>query len=440
MSNLSNAELVNCFNRLMKNETVVTVSLLEYLGEIEERKLYLEEGYSSMFDWMHNKYKYSRGAAWRRIKSAMAMRQYPMLKDLLLSRELNITTLSSLANHLTAENALSRIEMCRGKTEREIEQLVALFDAESENSNTVINYKGNKVRKEKVKVIAVKKDAPSCKAENSKNLELFADFNSVKSSEISESAECAEISDIADGNAAKDGQEVSSGDEESSSKPEFVYRIVLTADQELFDQLEELRINLSTKLPRGSSYSELIKHAVVSCNKAMCKQPKTKSHSGKLETIALKDTSSVGSPKAEQNLETDQNPEIGQKVDQIEAQDQMVGQNVPHILGEVEQLVTEMRITKKGKVPNTAAKHSRYIPKKVAAEVRARDGNCCSFVGKDGKRCSSQWDLEIDHIVPHCLGGANEPSNLQLLCRAHNCHRAEQMFGKEFVQKKSKQS
>ncbi len=140
MSNLSNAELVNCFNRLMKNETAVTVSLLEYLGEIEERKLYLEEGYSSVFDWMHNKYKYSRGAAWRRIKSAMAMRQYPMLKDLLLSRELNITTLSSLANHLTAENSLSRIEMCRGKSEREIEQLVAFFDAESGNSNTVSNY------------------------------------------------------------------------------------------------------------------------------------------------------------------------------------------------------------------------------------------------------------------------------------------------------------
>ncbi len=165
-------------------------------------------------------------AAWRRIKSAMAMRQYPMLKDLLLSRELNITTLSSLANHLTAENALSRIEMCRGKTEREIEHLVALFDAELGNSNTVINYKGNKVRKEKVKVIAVKKDAPSCKGGNSKNLDLFADSNSVKNSEISESAECAEISDIADGNAARDGQEVSSGDEESSSKPEFVYRIV----------------------------------------------------------------------------------------------------------------------------------------------------------------------------------------------------------------------
>ncbi len=205
--------------------------------------------------------------------------------------------MSSLANHLTAENALSRIEMCRGKTECEIEQLVALFYAESGKSNTVINYYGNKVRKEKVKVIAVKKDAPSCKGGDSKNLDLFANFNSVKSSEISESAECAEISDIADGNAAKDGQDVSSGDEESSSKPEFVYRIVLTAYQELFDQLEQLRINRPTKLPRGSSYSELIKHAVVTCNKAMSKQPKTKSHSGKLETIALKDTSSVGSPE-----------------------------------------------------------------------------------------------------------------------------------------------
>ena len=71
-------------------------------------------------------------------------------------------------------------------------------------------------------------------------------------------------------------------------------------------------------------------------------------------------------------------------------------------------------------------------------EVRARDGNCCTYVGKDGKRCCSQWALEIDHIVPHCLGGSNEPSNLQLLCRAHNCHRAEQMFGKEFVQNKIK--
>ncbi len=68
------------------------------------------------------------------------------------------------------------------------------------------------MRKEKVKVIAVKKDAPSCKGENCKNLDLFADFNSVKNSEISESAECAEISDIADSNAAKDGQDVSSGD------------------------------------------------------------------------------------------------------------------------------------------------------------------------------------------------------------------------------------
>ena len=114
MSKLSNAELINCFNRLMHEETSVTVNLLEYIGEIEERKLYLEEGYSSMFDWMHNKHKYSRGAAWRRIKCARAMQQFPVFKELLLSHEFNITTLSSLSNHLTPENAMSLIEMCRG--------------------------------------------------------------------------------------------------------------------------------------------------------------------------------------------------------------------------------------------------------------------------------------------------------------------------------------
>ena len=34
--------------------------------------------------------------------------------------------------------------------------------------------------------------------------------------------------------------------------------------------------------------------------------------------------------------------------------------------------------------------------------------------------CGGRWNLHLDHIVPVCLGGTNEESNLQCLCRRCN--------------------
>ncbi|MAE70888.1 MAG: hypothetical protein CME06_10515 [Gemmatimonadetes bacterium] len=50
----------------------------------------------------------------------------------------------------------------------------------------------------------------------------------------------------------------------------------------------------------------------------------------------------------------------------------------------------------------------------------ARDGGRCAFVDRHGRRCNSQWLLELDHIHPFALGGSHHPDNLRLLCRAHN--------------------
>jgi 5-methylcytosine-specific restriction endonuclease McrA len=64
---------------------------------------------------------------------------------------------------------------------------------------------------------------------------------------------------------------------------------------------------------------------------------------------------------------------------------------------------------------------SRYIPAAVRRAVWRRDQGCCSFVDRhSGQRCSSRYRLEIDHVVPFALGGANELSNLRLHCRAHH--------------------
>ena len=72
---------------------------------------------------------------------------------------------------------------------------------------------------------------------------------------------------------------------------------------------------------------------------------------------------------------------------------------------------------------------SRHVPKAIRDEVFAREGGRCTYVGRNGRRCRSNWDLEIDHVLPFARGGDNTPDNLRLLCRAHNHLEGERHFG-----------
>lgn len=66
-------------------------------------------------------------------------------------------------------------------------------------------------------------------------------------------------------------------------------------------------------------------------------------------------------------------------------------------------------------------------------EVWKRDGGRCAWKGDDGRRCDSRWQLEVDHVRPLRLGGTLSIGNLRLLCRAHNMLHAEQVYGREHM-------
>ena len=69
----------------------------------------------------------------------------------------------------------------------------------------------------------------------------------------------------------------------------------------------------------------------------------------------------------------------------------------------------------------------RAISAGVRGQVWQRDGGRCSYVDpQTGRRCNSTHLIEIDHIVPHALGGGADPGNLRLLCGAHHRHRHAQ--------------
>ncbi len=69
----------------------------------------------------------------------------------------------------------------------------------------------------------------------------------------------------------------------------------------------------------------------------------------------------------------------------------------------------------------------RAISAGVRRHVWQRDGGRCSYIDpQTGRRCNSTHLIEIDHIVPHALGGGADPGNLRLLCGAHHRHRHAQ--------------
>jgi len=78
---------------------------------------------------------------------------------------------------------------------------------------------------------------------------------------------------------------------------------------------------------------------------------------------------------------------------------------------------------------------SRYVPAAVRDAVWRRDDARCAFVAADGRRCDSNHQLELHHLVPFARGGAATVDGLALRCKAHNLHEARRDFGDDHVER-----
>jgi len=105
---------------------------------------------------------------------------------------------------------------------------------------------------------------------------------------------------------------------------------------------------------------------------------------------------------------------------------------------------TRLRRTKRPRVvrPAPDSKPSARVPKQrtevssvTRREVFERDGLQCTYVSPDGRRCEAHAFLELDHKEPRAFGGESDSENLRVLCRAHNQLAAEQVFGRETIQR-----
>jgi len=103
----------------------VEAALLVHLGEIDERKLYLDWAFSSMFAFCVGELGFSEDVACNRISIARAARCMPVILEAVRSGRVHLAGLRLLAPHLTTENQEKVLAEAAGKSKREIEELVA---------------------------------------------------------------------------------------------------------------------------------------------------------------------------------------------------------------------------------------------------------------------------------------------------------------------------
>jgi hypothetical protein len=124
-ASLSDRELLEQVSILAQRERAATAALVAHLAVLDERRLYLGEGCSSLFTYCTRVLHLSENAAYRRVEAARVVRSYPIVLDLLSEGSISLTTIRLLAPELTPANHRRLLEASRHKPTRQVEKVVA---------------------------------------------------------------------------------------------------------------------------------------------------------------------------------------------------------------------------------------------------------------------------------------------------------------------------
>ena len=91
LNQIKDNELLETFSSIVKNEREATALLILHLSEIDKRGLYAKEGFSSLFSYCVEKFRFSEEAAYRRIQAARLSRKFPEILGLLEEGKINLT-------------------------------------------------------------------------------------------------------------------------------------------------------------------------------------------------------------------------------------------------------------------------------------------------------------------------------------------------------------
>src|SRR6188768_3594711 len=125
LKSLADDELLARLSSIVRRRNQITAEFLAYLAELDERQLFLDLGFASLFEYCVEKLGLCESTAGRHIAAARVCRNHPEVFALVASGALHASALSLLRKHLTPENAAELFELCAHRSARKVEELLA---------------------------------------------------------------------------------------------------------------------------------------------------------------------------------------------------------------------------------------------------------------------------------------------------------------------------
>ena len=457
LKHIRNDQLLLQTKNLVQKERQINIQVLQHLQEIEKRKLYLDRGFPSLFEYAVKELGYSHSAAYRRIKSMRLCRDIPQAVSKIKTGSLNLTTASQLQTFFEKKKRKDRkeektfvkknlvLDAClrRHDTYERIEKTFKTNgQAECNVQSTFLpaagcvkenEEQGKKTLKNsssaECNLRSTSLPATDCVKENEEQdkktpvqLNSSQKLDLIKKAENQSSRELEKtLFDI--------DPEVNNSKEKVRDVKNDKVEIKVILDKKSQAKLEVLKKLLSHKNP-NMSYGELISVlAEVGLNKYDPKR-KVKKQEVKIDKQSNKvdvcdkesrKASAVTIDKQTEINKTDifmQSKEVFDKKPQKTSAVKMDKQTR---INKAEIFDKELCKTSAVTINQKDLKPKRYISSKVRYRVWMRDQGKCTYVcPKTKRRCLSAHLLQIDHIKPFSLGGTHEADNLRLLCASHN--------------------
>ena len=138
LRHLKNSELDLRIKSLAQQERELLTQVLQVIKEIDNRRLYLELSYSSLFAYLTESVGYSAASAQRRIDAARLLNEIPALSEKIENGEIHLTQASMIQKAareikrtrqmiVSTEDKLDLLSSLSGKNQRETEIQVAQY-------------------------------------------------------------------------------------------------------------------------------------------------------------------------------------------------------------------------------------------------------------------------------------------------------------------------
>ena len=120
--------LLKDFASIVATDRTTTARMLAHISEVDTRRLYADEGFSSMFDYCVQVHRFTEDMAGMRMRAARMARRFPIIFDAIAEGRLTVTAvclISRPSKGLGREKALELIAAAENKTKHEIRIMLA---------------------------------------------------------------------------------------------------------------------------------------------------------------------------------------------------------------------------------------------------------------------------------------------------------------------------